>query len=333
MKRTRRRFAAGAAAVPIVFGVPTLVRGAPRHEIKMATLAPKNSAWMKAFESFGREVTQRTDGEVVFRFYPGGVLGDEGVMISKVRTGQIDGAAVTALGLGHIDKQVLMLQLPMVFRNYRQLDHVRSTMSPSFEALLETQGFKLGAWGDVGFIYVFSNHPIRVPTDASKSKFWVWSAAPGVKKIADVVGFNGVELDFPDVLPSLQTGMIDAFANSPYGAIALQWYTKVRYVTNLRLAMGVGASVVSMKLWEKATDDIRQVVTEVTASTQKKLLAAIRRSNAKAVKTLQNKGIAVIEPQDVVAWANIAVAVRNALTPSMFEPDLVDRMLALVEEA
>jgi TRAP-type transport system periplasmic protein len=335
IKPSRRTFLRSSAAVgaAATFGAPLIARADAKFEIKMATLAPENSTWMKAFKALALEIKEKTDGAVKFRFYAGGVLGDEGVMIRKIRTGQIDGAAVTNVGLGTINKQLLMLQLPLLFKNYNQLDRVRDKMSPTFASLLEKEGFTIGAWGDVGFIYIFSNTPIKVVSDIKKTKMWVWSMDPTIKKVAEVVGVNGVELDLPDVLPSLQTGMIDAFTNSPYGAIALQWYTKAQYVTNLRMSMGIGASVLSMKTWESLDDDIRAIMTEATASTQKKLLGAIRKSNQKAVTTLQEKGLQVVEPENFLEWANTAVAVRNELTKSTFDPALVDQMLEYIKSA
>lgn len=335
VRTNRRTFikATAAAGAATTLGAPLIAKGAAKFEIKMATLAPEKSTWMKAFNALAAQIRSETDGAVKFRMFPGGSLGDEGVMIRKIRTGQIDGAAVTNVGLGSISKQVLMLQLPLLFKNYKQLDHVRDKMSPTFESMLEKEGFKLGAWGDVGFIYIFSNTPVKTVSDIKKTKMWVWSMDPTIKKVADVVGVNGVELDLPDVLPSLQTGMIDSFTNSPYGAIALQWYTKAKYVTNLRLSMGIGASVLSMKTWEKMDSDIRDVITKATADTQTKLLKAIRRSNKKAVSTLQEKGIQVVEPENFLEWANTGVAVRNELTKSVFDKSLVDKMLQHVKEA
>lgn len=322
--------AAGAAAT---FAAPWIAKGAAKKTIKLATLAPDTSTWMKAFKSMARQVEEETEGALDFKFYGGGVLGDESAMIRKVRTGQIDGAAVTNVGLGEINRQVLMLQLPLMFKNYKQLDYVRDKMSPKFEKMLLDEGFVLGAWGDVGFIYIFSNTPVKVVDDLKKVKMWVWSMDPTIKKVADVIGVNGVELGVPDVLPSLQTGMIDAFTNSPYGAIALQWYTKAKYVTNLRISMGIGASVLSAKTWESLSDDERAVVEKATDETQGKLLKAIRRSNQKAVKTLQDKGLQVVEPDNFLEWANTAVQVRNELTGKMFDKALVDEMLRYVKQS
>lgn len=335
VKPTRRTFikTTAAAGAATTLGAPLIAKGAAKYEIKIGTVAPKASMWMKAFESMAARVKAETDGAVKFRFYPGGVLGQEQAMIRKMRTGQLDGAAVTNVGLGAINKQVLMLQLPLLFKNYKQLDYVRDKMAPTFQTMFEKEGFRVEQWGDVGFIYLFSNTPVATVEDIQKTKMWVWSMDPTVKKVAEVVRTNGVELDLGDVLPSLQTGMIDAFTNSPYGAIALQWYTKAKYVTNLRLSMGVGASVMSSKKWESLDDDVRAVITAASVSTQGKLLKAIRRSNKKAVKTLQEKGLQVVEPKEIVGWANAGVAVRKALTGSLFDEALVNEMLDHIKKA
>src|SRR6188768_1388205 len=150
---TRRRFihATAAASAALTFGAPFIARGASK-KLRIATLAPKGSSWAKAFEKTAREVKEKTDGEVEIKIYDGGVMGDEGAMIRKMRHGQLDGAAVTSVGLGKINAQMLMLQLPLLFKDYAQLDYVRAQMSTTFEAMLEAEGFKFGAWGDVGWI-------------------------------------------------------------------------------------------------------------------------------------------------------------------------------------
>ena len=336
MTATRRTFikttaATGAAAA---FGAPWIAKGAPAVTLRIGTLAPQGSRWHKAFESTAREVKRETSGAVDIKIYAGGTMGDEAAMVRKMRIGQLDGAAVTSVGLGDINKQLLMLQLPLLFKNYKQLDHVRSKMSDKFEKLLSDEGFRLGSWGDVGFIYLFSNSPVKVPSDIKGTKMWVWDSDPVSKKVMEVVGVNAVPLGVPDVLPSLQTGVIDAFTNSPYGAIALQWYTKARYVTNLRLSMGVGASVITEKAWGGIPDDARAVIDRVTQATHDKLLKAIRNDNNKAVQALVDKGLQVVEPDDILGWASAAVKVRNELVSGkVFDPNLVNEMLDHLKRA
>ncbi|MEM6290821.1 MAG: TRAP transporter substrate-binding protein DctP [Myxococcota bacterium] len=327
-KPTRRTFlrtstaAAGVAAV----GAPLIAKGEAKHTLKIASLAPDGSSWAKAFKMIAREVKARSDGAIKMQVYVGGVMGDEPAMIRKCRTGQLDGAAVTSVGLGEINKQVLMMQFPMLFSNYKQVDRVREKMKPSFEKLFADGGFHLSNWGDVGFLYPFSNTPVASPSDLKSTKFWVWDADPVTKVTAEVAGVNGVELSVPDVLPSLQTGVIDACASSPYALISLQWYSKIKYVTNLRMAMGLGASVISQKSFGKLSDDHKQLLMDVSNEYGAKLVKRIRKDNKKAVATLTEKGVQVVEPTNMDEWKAIAKGVRKKLVGSTFDADLVAEM-------
>ena len=321
-RRTFLKTSAGAAAATTI-GAPFIAKGAFLHELSFASLAPEGSDWDKEFKRTRKEIEEATAGAVKIKIYAGGVMGDEPAMIRKIRTGQLTGAAVTSVGLAQINKAALALQLPLLFKNTKQLDYVRNAMSPTFAKLFEEGGFKQQLWGDVGEAYIFSQKAASKPADLKDSKFWVWNADFVMKETAKAAGINGVELDVPDVLPSLQTGLINAFTSSPYAAIALQWYTKATHVTNLKLAMAVGASVMSLEKWNSLEDDIKAIFEKVLAESQPRLLKRIRRANAKATATLQEKGITVVEPEDIVAWSSVAMTVKNKLTGKMFSKELM----------
>lgn len=327
-RRSFLRTSAGATAFALAGGAPLIARAAPKHVLKIATLAPQGSTWMKTFQAVARDLKQKTGGEVALKFYPGGVMGDESAMVRKMRTGQLDGAAVTSVGLGDIDKQLLMLQLPLLFRSYKELDRVRDRMKGKFEALLRNAGFILSGWGDVGFIHVFSNTPVTTPADLKQTKMWVWDADPVSREVMRVAGVNAVPLGVPDVLPSLQTGVVNAFQNSPYGAVALQWYTKAKYITNLKVAVSIGGSVLTQKAWSSLPAAHQQAVAAVSQKHHYDLLAKIRRDNDRAVKTLKAKGLKVVEPKDFRgSWKPVADQVRKNLTGKLFDPALVKEML------
>jgi TRAP-type transport system periplasmic protein len=326
---SRRRFvkSTAATAAALVAGAPLIARGAPKHVLKIATLAPDGSTWHRAFREVARLVKERTDGAIETRIYAGGTMGDEAQMVRKMRTGQLDGGAVTSVGLGDINKQLLMLQLPLLFRNNEELDKVRTAMSDKFAKLLLDGGFVLSGWGDVGFGYLFSNTPIKAPSDAKATKMWVWDDDPVSKETMKVAGVNATPLGVPDVLPSLQTGVIDAFINSPYGAIALQWYTKAAYITNLKLAVTIGGSVLTAKTWDSLSPEYQEVITAVATEANNKLLKRIRSDNKKATATLVEKGLTVVEPEDFSAWLDVSVKVRENLTGPLFDESLVTEML------
>jgi TRAP-type transport system periplasmic protein len=325
----RRSFIKGSAATAAAMatGFPLIAKGAAEHTLKIATLAPDGSSWHKAFKQVARDIKEQTDGRIALKIYAGGVMGDEAAMVRKMRTGQLDGAAVTNVGLGEINAQLLMLQLPLLFRTNDELDRVRGAMSSKFEGLLEASGFRLSGWGDVGFTYLFSNTPIRQPSDAKATKMWVWDTDPVSKEVMKVAGINAIPLGVPDVLPSLQTGMIDAFLNSPYGAIALQWYTKAAYITNLKLAVTIGGSVLTTAAWSKLSDADKEILDGIAHEKHGSLLKRIRKDNNKAIDALKEKGMEVVEPEDFPAWKRIADTVRENLTGSLFDEALVTEMM------
>ncbi len=327
---SRRRFvrSSTAGALALAGGAPWVARGAAKYNLRIATLAPQQSSWMRTFQAVGRAIKAATGGEVVLKLYGGGVMGDESAMVRKMRTGQLDGAAVTSVGLGDIDQQLLMLQLPLLFKNYAELDRVRNAMAGKFAGLLRDGGFIHLGWGDVGPNYLFSNRPIARPTDIKATKMWVWDADPVSREVMKAASVNAIPLAVPDVLPSLQTGVIDAFSNSPYGAIALQWYTKAKYVTNLKLAMVIGGSVLTTKAWGKLPASHQAAMKEISRRYHGELLTQIRADNEAAIKTLRNKGIKVVPPRAFPEWKALADEVRRRMVGKQFDPALVQEMLS-----
>lgn len=331
-KKQRFSLAVLVALVGLMIGVGS-AWAQEKQTLKIATLAPKGSSWMKSFEDAKRKIEQQTDGKVTLKLYPGGVMGDESAMVRKMRTGQLDGGAITSVGLGELDKKLLVLQLPLTFRNHKELDYVRDKMSGTFEQILSDKGFKLLTWGDVGFNYLFTQTPVETPKDIHKTTPWVWNTDPITKAVMEVMNVNAVPLGVPDVLTSLQTGVIDAFLNSPYGAVALQWYTKAEYVTNLRLAVVIGGVVVTEKAMSKLSEEHRKIVLDTFRAEGKGLLAQIRKDNQQAMKTIEKAGIKAVKPKDFDKWKKVADKTREELTGKLFPEELVDEMMKHLKDA
>lgn len=297
--------------------------------LKVGSLAPAGSDWHKAIESTGRKVKEQTGGEVCFKIYAGGTMGDERAMIKKIRTGQLDVAVVTSVGLGDIDSSLLVLQVPLTFQSNKQLDYVREKMSGTFEKLLNDKGFSLLGWGDVGFNYLFSQTPIATPNDAKQAgvKLWVWDADPISKEVAKVAGISPVLLGVPDVLPSLSTGVVNSYLNSPYGALALQWYGKTNHITDLKLAVTIGGTVIGKGTLDKLTPDQQKVLRAVAAEDHKALLTKVRSSNDSAQAALVKKhGYTVVPVTDFAAWKKVADEVKTNLVGKVYSKALLDEM-------
>jgi TRAP-type transport system periplasmic protein len=271
-------------------------------EVKIATLAPDGSAWAKILVEGAKKIAERTAGRVTVKYYFAGSQGDERDVVRKMKLGQIDGAALTAVGLGLIKGEVRVLELPFLFKNDKELDYVRAKMAPDFERQFDEAGYVLLAWGDVGWTHLYSNAPVNTRADLNKTKMWAWTDDPIVRTFFKRLGVNGVPLGVPDVLTSLQTGTIDACYGSPLVAVALQWYTKVKFATDTPINYGIGALVLRKEVFAKLSAEDQAAVRQSGVEMNQKLMATVRKDNERAAKAMQRSGVQFVSvPTELVA--------------------------------
>jgi TRAP-type transport system periplasmic protein len=268
--------------------------------VRIATLAPEGSLWMKQLEKAAARIGQATEGRVAFKYYAGGSQGDEKDMIRKMRSKHLDGAALTGLGLSQIYSGIFVLQLPNMFADVEELDYVRDKMWPYFQTKFREHGYELLSQADLGWIHLFSTKPIRSLADLRKTKMWVWQGNANAEQIAESLGVSGVPLGVPEVLPALTTGRIDTVFNSPLGAVALQWHSQLRYMSSQPLGYGIASMVVRKDVYQLASKkdaDIMLKIGQQLASQSKKM---VRRDNERALRAMRSEGMQVVEtPKDM----------------------------------
>src|SRR5262249_7418489 len=276
-----------------ILGLCAVAAAAPAGatEIKVATLAPKGSGWAKILEEGAKSIAEKTADRVQIKYFFSGSQGDERDVVRKMKLGQLDGSALTAVGLGLIKGDVRVLELPFLFKSDKELDYVRDKMSGDFEKQFDEAGYVLLAWGDVGWVHLFSNIQLTSKGDLDKTKMWAWTDDPIVRAFFKRLGINGVPLGVPDVLPSLQTGTIDACYGSPYAAVVLQWYSKVKYATGTPISYSIGALVVRKEVFSKLSAEDQKVVKEMSRVMGGQLMTRIRADNERAKNTIQKSGI------------------------------------------
>jgi TRAP-type C4-dicarboxylate transport system substrate-binding protein len=280
-----------------VFGLVGPVQ-AEKVIIKIGTLAPEGSTWVKTFRDINKELEQKTAGQVALRIFPGGVLGDEDDMFRKIKVGQIQGGLFTSGGLSLIFKDIKILGIPFLMENYGEVDLVMRRMAGFFEKGVLDNGFKIMGWGESGFIYLFSKNPIRNAADLRKSKFWIWDDTALGRAVLQEVGVNPIPLGVPDVLVSLQTGMIDTVYASPLAAISMQWFTRVSFLTDVPLSYAVGAMVLQKSAFEKIPAALRGPVEEIFERHLALLKETVRKEDQKALGVLAKQGIKTVSMND-----------------------------------
>jgi TRAP-type C4-dicarboxylate transport system substrate-binding protein len=264
-------------------------------ELRIATLAPSGSAWMEVLDKAAGEIKDKTAGRVTLKYYPGGQQGDERDFVRKINLGQLDAAAVTAVGLAMVDESIRVLELPMMFSSVDELDYVADKMWPSFQKKFEKKGFKLNDRGEVGWIYFMSKAKVESINDLKGQKLWQWGDDQLVGAMFKKLALNGVPLGVPEVDAALTSGKIEACYGSPVAAVALQWYSKIKYMTSMPMSFAIGATIVSLDSLKKISAEDQKTVEEIAKAQAKKLRKTIRKANDDARSTMTRKGITVVQ--------------------------------------
>ncbi len=264
-------------------------------ELRIATLAPSGSPWMETLDKANAEVKEKTGNRVGLKYFEGGQQGDEKDFVRKIKLGQLDGAAVTSIGLAMIDESIRVLELPMMFDTAEEVDYVADKMWPYFQKKFEKKGFRLQDRGEVGWIYFLSTAKVQSINDLKGQKLWMWGDDQLVGAMFKKLALNGVPLGVPEVDAALTSGKINACYGSPVAAVALQWYSKVKYMTSMPMSFAIGATVVSLDSLKKISAEDQKTVEDVSKTWSKKLRKVIRKANDDAKSTMTRKGVTVVQ--------------------------------------
>jgi len=301
---------------------------------KVATLSPDGSFWMKTMREAGKEIEAATDNRVKFKWYPGGVMGDDKAVLRKMRVGQLQGAALAMGELISFYPDSQAYNIPFLFRSYEEVDYVRSQLDASLLEGFSASGIEVVGIAEGGFGYFLTAEPVRVPTDLQQQKVWVPQDDVVSARLAQSIGVTPIPLTLPDVLPGLQTGLINTVAVSPMGAIVLQWHTRVSHITDIPLMYFCGVMSLTGKSFNKLSADDQAVVRDVFGKAFKLIDERNRVDNVKAFEALKNQGVetvALTEAEQDNWLAMQAPAEAMMQSEGQLSSEALERIKGLVE--
>lgn len=305
-----------------------------KYTIKFATLAPEGSTWLKVMEEYNQEIKQLTNNEVRFKIYPGGIQGDEKDVLRKIRLGQLHSAGFTGVGLGEILSEARILDSPLLFRNYDEVDYITKLLYDEFSSKFEEAGYVLIGWTEVGFVYIFGNKSVTSLGNLKGTKMWMWEGDPIAEAAFNSLGVSPIPLSITDVLTSLQTNLIEAVYTAPLACVSLQWHTRVKYMMDVPLADAAGAVLISKKMFNKLPVEYQTMLRDKGQEYMKKLVSLSREDNQKSIELMQKNGIQVVNVPDtnLPEFNEAGIRARNNLVGKLYSQEFLDKVeLALTE--
>ena len=276
--------------------------------LKIATIAPAGTTWMKEMKQGASEIKKKTEGRVKLKFYPGGVMGNDQSVHRKIKIGQLHGGAFTSGGLSHAYPGIQALSLPMLFTSFEEVDYVRARVDEQLKQDIEKSGFVLLGISEGGFARILSNTPLTDLESIRKSKVWIPEGDELVNDAFNTLGISPVSLPVSDVFTGLQTGLIETVAVNPTAAIASQWHTNMAYMTETPLTYIIGTLAIHKKAFDRIKAADQLIIREEIDRVFKRLDVINRADNKSAAQALRNQGIEFISPteEERERWKGLA---------------------------
>ena len=306
----------------------------PKNQLKIATLAPEGSTWMNLMHEMDERVREATGNEVGFKFYAGGVQGDERLVLRKMRNGQLHGGGFTGNGLGAVAPALRVLEIPFLVNSEDEIEHLYDEFGSEFEELLAESGHVLLGWAEVGFIHTFTQRDITSLDDLQKIKMWLWEGDPLPEAFFEEAGVSPVPLAITDVYTSLQTGLVDGVYSSPYACVVLQWHTQVAAMSEAPITYAIGAVIVTQKAWKKISPAAQAKVKEIADEIFERLQVSSREENRSAVADIEAAGLRIvpIANSDMAVFREIGARAARKGVGTLYSEDLLDRVQAAMQE-
>ncbi len=312
-------------------GLLPLASIAADAQLKIGSLVPKNSLYHRELMQVGEAWKKSQTGSPKFNVFTDGSQGGEAEMVRRMRIGQLQAALLSVVGLREIEPSIAALQnLPLAFRSWEELDYVREKMRPSMEKKFLEKGYVVLAWGDAGWVRFFSKNPAFSPEDYKKMKIFAWGAEAEQQEIMKSLGYTPVPLEPTDILPSIQTGMINVVPSTPYFALASQIFNTAPNMLEINWAPIVGAFVISKKSWDDMSPEAQKVLRASSDKAGQVIRNQARKEVDEAVEAMKKRGLKVNKPnaEQLKEWQALSESLYPRIRGKMVPAETFDEVFA-----
>lgn len=325
----------GACTAAMLFAMLPRVGSAEPTTLKMSTIAPKGSIYHRVLQEVGEAFRSTRGSGARAVVYPDGVQGTESDVVRRLRIGQLDAALLTVMGLKEIDASLAALQfMPMVFRSWDEVDLVRNRLRDLFETRLAQKGFVVLFWGDAGWVHFFSKSSMAMPEDFKRARIFVWEGDGPQMALMKGMGYQPVGLPVADMLPSLETGMIDTVPMVPVWALAGQFDRVTPHMLAVKWVPIVGAAVMRKATFDALSPATRDAVVQASVQAAAQLRAHRVTQDEESVRGMQARGLRVqaATPEIETAWRAFASKVWPQVRGAMVPADTFDQVQSILAE-
>jgi TRAP-type C4-dicarboxylate transport system substrate-binding protein len=316
-------------ALPVALAAstwPQFAAAAGPH-LRFATLVPRGSLYHRVLQEACEGWRLAEGPGAAATIFTDGVQGDEVDVVRRMRIGQLNGAMISVVGLCAIAPEAAALQfMPMVFRSWDEFDAAARRLRPLLEQRIAERGFVVLYWGEAGWVRFFSKVPVLRPADLQHTHIYAWSGSDAQVELMRTLGYHPVVLETADILPGLQTGLIDVVPLITNWALAAQVDLVAPHMLDMRWAPVVGAAVITRQAWEAMSPAGQAAMRQAARQASMQLRAERERADQAAVDAMRRRGLTVhvANAEQLQEWVQLATQAYPRIRGGMVPPDVFD---------
>ena len=260
--------------------------------LKIATMAPKGVGWAKHIRKIiNPAIKEYSNGQLRFKWYWGGSLGNDADYIKRMQGGQIDGASFSGQGTVLAIPEMAVLELPFIFNDFDEVDYIRIKMEATFDRIAASHGYKIITWADQDFDQLYSaKYRMDSLSDFKKVKMM---SCYGLleEKLFDKLGADYKRADVDQISGMIRKGICDTAILPALWVVGSQLYTIIKYVNLMPIRYSPAITVCTTKRWDSIPKDLRAALKKHKHEPMHKFRLKVRQDSEKALQAMRNYGI------------------------------------------
>lgn len=305
-------------------------------EFRIGTLAPSDTPWVRfPLDHIIQKIKKDTEGHIILRIYAGGTMGDDSDIIAKMKLGQLHGCGCSAQGMYEAVPELSVLSLPLLFRNYDEVDDILNKFRKDIDMMFQRRGYRLFSILDSGFLYLFTKNKVVPITEIRKQILGTWfGKIEGM--LIDELGGRHIPVQVPEKSMSLKNGLVDGSFSPSGWELATQAFLYTKYVVDTPFFYSPAALMIDEKYLKELEkryppglfQEISEYILDLVGRSEKDWRAEIRDFEKKCLYAYINSGRTSISltSADVDTLNAAAQNVKKKLAGSMRSQDFLSKV-------
>lgn len=288
------------------------------ESFRVTAVAAPGTPWFDSWVHFEAALDSYPQHQFRPRFYLTGQLGSEESALSQLRRGRVQMGGFSLQGASAVVPELGLLMSPYLFSNHAEVDYVMDHyLLAAFDDLFARRNLILLGWAEVGWTHLYGDRPLLTPDDAQGLKLRS-SYALASQLFVQSIGADPITLPFPEIMPSLQTGLINGGESSGILYALTGMAQEAPHLTLTGHAFDSGM-ILANRNWFSGLESEQQQALRSSLMSVDQFRSSIRATESAVIADAQRNGITLHRPSasQLQEWRSATAANRATLASAI----------------